>query len=82
LKVQAGKRLCVSETIYPGGSHHGMNLVYHGIDAAGGSRRAYDALDAGDGFTDLRESSRSGTAPIKWTGGCEKRSRRTLEDRR
>lgn len=35
LKVQAGKLLCVSETIFPDGSRHIVHMVFHGVERGG-----------------------------------------------
>ncbi|RJP31243.1 MAG: hypothetical protein C4536_08300 [Actinobacteria bacterium] len=53
--AQAGKLLCVSETIFPHGSRHSMNLVYHGIGTGGAARHLSDVRMAGKEFVDLRE---------------------------
>jgi len=52
--AQAGKLLCVSETIYPHGPRHGVNLIYGGIRASGGLRPSSYVRVVGEEFVDLR----------------------------
>ncbi len=66
--VQAGKQLCVSETIIPRGSRHSLNLVYRGMGTGGGLRTSPDVRMAGREFVDLRDIY---PAPVPRTdAGC------------
>ena len=53
--VQAGKQLCVSETIFPRGSRHSFNLVYRGIGTGGRPGPPLDVRMSGGEFVDLRD---------------------------
>jgi hypothetical protein len=58
--AQAGKLLCVSETIFPAASRHSMHLVYRGISAGGALQPTPQSGLAGSEFVDLR-----GPAPAR-----------------
>jgi hypothetical protein len=53
--AQAGKLLCVSETIYPHGSRNSMNMICSGVRASEGLRPSSYVRMAGKEFVDLRE---------------------------
>jgi len=53
LEVQAGRLLCVSETLYPDGSRHIVNLVFRGLERGGEIRPSSDARVEGCAFVDL-----------------------------
>jgi 8-oxo-dGTP diphosphatase len=58
LKVQAGKLLCVSETIFPDSSRHIVNMVFRGIESGGELKPSSDVRVRGAEFVDLRELDR------------------------
>lgn len=55
LWVQAGRLLCVSETIYPDGSRHIVHLVFEGIERGGEIRPPLDTRVKGAEFIALRD---------------------------
>ena len=61
--AQAGKLLCVSETIFPAASRHSMDLVYRGIEAGGALQPAPQTRLAGGEFIDLRGSGAARAGP-------------------
>ena len=63
LRVQAGKLLCVSETIFPDGSRHIVNLVFRGIEKGGEIRPPADARVAAAEFVQLSELNRIDLLP-------------------
>lgn len=63
LKVQAGKLLCVSETIFPDGSRHIVNLVFRGIEKGGELKPAADVRVVAADFVDLHELDRIDLLP-------------------
>jgi hypothetical protein len=54
--VQAGKALCVSETIFPAASRHVLRLVYRGFGDGGALQPGPQARLEGGEFVDLRGS--------------------------
>jgi ADP-ribose pyrophosphatase YjhB (NUDIX family) len=54
-RAQVGKLLCVSETIFPDGSRHSVNLVYRGIEVGGQLKPSTYVRMAGKEFVDLRK---------------------------
>jgi hypothetical protein len=72
MRAQAGRSLCVSETIFPGGSRHSMNMVYRGMDAGGGLKPAPQERMAGGEFVDFRRLQ--GAAPGTARSAGEARS--------
>jgi ADP-ribose pyrophosphatase YjhB (NUDIX family) len=54
-RAQVGKLLCVSETIFPDGSRHSVNLVYRGLEVGGQLKPSSDVRMAGKEFVDLRK---------------------------
>lgn len=63
LKVQAGKLLCVSETIFPDSSRHIVHMVFRGIEMGGELKPSQDARVAGAEFVDFRDLKRRGLLP-------------------
>jgi hypothetical protein len=59
-RAQAGKMLCVSETIFPFSSRHSMSMVYGGIAADGGLQPTPEVRMMGGEFVDLRGPARLG----------------------
>ncbi len=55
LEVQAGRLLCVSETLYPDGSRHIVNLVFRGLEKGGEIRPSSDTRVEACMFVDLGE---------------------------
>ncbi len=55
LEVQAGRLLCVSETLYPDGSRHIVNLVFRGVERGGELRPSSDPRVEGCAFVELDE---------------------------
>lgn len=53
LEVQAGRLLCVSETMYPDGSRHIVNLVFRGVEKGGVIRPSSDPRVDACLFVDL-----------------------------
>ncbi len=53
LEVQAGRLLCVSETLYPDGSRHIVNLVFRGLEKGGEIRPSSDPRVEASVFVDL-----------------------------
>ena len=53
LKVQAGKLLCVSETIFPDSSRHIVHMVFHGIEKGGRLKPSRDPRVKGAEFIDF-----------------------------
>lgn len=53
LKVQAGKLLCVSETIFPDSSRHIVHMVFHGIEKGGKIKTPRDPRVKGVEFMDF-----------------------------
>ena len=58
LKVQAGKLLCFSETIFPDRSRHIVNMVFRGIERGGELKPSRDVRVAGAGFVDFHDLKR------------------------
>jgi ADP-ribose pyrophosphatase YjhB (NUDIX family) len=58
LKVQAGKLLCVSETIFPDRSRHIVNMVFRGIERGGELKPSRDVRVTGAEFVDFRDLKR------------------------
>jgi ADP-ribose pyrophosphatase YjhB (NUDIX family) len=54
LKVQAGKLLCVSETIFPDSSRHIVHMVFRGIERGGKLQPSRDPRVKGAEFMDFR----------------------------
>ncbi|MBN2025910.1 MAG: hypothetical protein JW854_04050 [Actinobacteria bacterium] len=52
--AQAGRLLCVSETIYPHGLNHGLKPVYRGMHMVGGAMPLPYVRIAGKEHLDLR----------------------------
>jgi len=53
LKVQAGKLLCVSETIFPDSSRHIVHMVFHGVEKGGRLKSSRDPRVKGAEFIDF-----------------------------
>jgi len=66
--AQAGKVLCVSETIFPEGSRHSVNMVYSGIHEGGGLKPAPETRMAGGDFVDFRRMKCVGHESAKAAG--------------
>jgi ADP-ribose pyrophosphatase YjhB (NUDIX family) len=64
LQVQAGKLLCVSETIYPDRSRHIVHLVFRGIERGGELRPSRDVRVAGADFYAFNELSNINLLPL------------------
>lgn len=58
LEVQAGRLLCVSETFYPDGSRHIVNLVFKGLERGGEIRPSSDPRVKGCDFVELGDLQR------------------------
>lgn len=57
-RAQAGKLLCLSETIYPDDTRQGVNPVYRSQRAGGGILPAPQSRMTGGEFVDLRRLNR------------------------
>jgi 8-oxo-dGTP diphosphatase len=55
LQVQAGKLLCVSETIFPDRSRHIINMVFRGIETGGELKPSQDVRVAGSEFVGFKD---------------------------
>jgi ADP-ribose pyrophosphatase YjhB (NUDIX family) len=58
MKVQAGKLLCVSETIFPDASRHIVNIVFQGDEKGGEPVPGSDTRVVGADFIELHELDR------------------------
>lgn len=74
--AQAGRLLCVSETIYPHGPRHDVRLICGSVRTAGGLRPSSCVRMAGEEFVDLRALAPA--APARTAGGTVMRPSREV----